>query len=160
MALTKRLYKNHQTVITAQNMNDIQDAILALEQRAGIVPGEGETTKIINVINADSSLTAAEAAAHPDGLYWVEIPVTFTDSTGALTFQLLGLAAKSGYTWLSYNAGQEGTTDENGVLIGWRYTALPQVTEDDKGKVLSVQAGSWAVVTAESLFPDGDEVEY
>lgn len=160
MALTKRLYTNHQTVITAENMNDIQDAILELEQQAGIVPGEGESTKIVNVINSVGTMTAAEAAALPDGLYWVASPVTITDSTAAISFQLQGLAAKIGYTWLSYSTGQEGTTDENGVLTGWRYAALPQVTESDNGKVLSVQAGSWAVVAAESLFPDGDEVEY
>ena len=122
MALTKRLYKNHQTVITAENMNDIQDAILALEQMAGIIPGEGETTKIINVINLTGALTAAQAANHPDGLYWVANPVTFQDATGALTFHLSGLAAKNGSTWLGYGAGQEISINTNGAIVSCRYT--------------------------------------
>lgn len=117
MALTKRLYKNHKVVITAENLNDIQDSILALEERAGIVPGEGESTKIINVINSAGTLTAASAAAYPDGLYWVAQPITFSGSTEGDTLEVVGLASKSGYTWLVYGSGGSGTTDSDGVII-------------------------------------------
>lgn len=117
MALTKRLYKNHETVITAQNMNDIQDAILALEQMAGIVPGEGETTKIINVINAAGTVTAAQAAAHPDGLYWVENPITLQNEAQSEQLEVVGLASKRGLTWYVYDNWSTGTTDANGVLL-------------------------------------------
>ena len=37
MALTKVTYENHKTVITAQNLNDIQDAVIALEGDMGDV---------------------------------------------------------------------------------------------------------------------------
>ena len=33
MALTKRVYQKGKTCITAQNLNDIQDAIIALEEQ-------------------------------------------------------------------------------------------------------------------------------
>lgn len=142
MALTKRLYKNHQTVITAENMNDIQDAILGLEQLAGIVPGERETTKIINVINPAGSLTAAQAAAHPDGLYWVVNPVTFQTEDQTRVFTISGLAAKTGNAWQNYGTGQEGTTDETGVLISCQSTVMARavnVAIDETGSGYTIE---------------------
>ena len=37
MALTKVEYVSGQTIITAENLNDIQDAILGLEETAGAI---------------------------------------------------------------------------------------------------------------------------
>ena len=42
MALTKRNYVSGETVITAKNLNEIQDAIITLESNGGITPHIGE----------------------------------------------------------------------------------------------------------------------
>lgn len=42
MALSKRTYVNGQIIITAENLNDIQDAIITLESNGGITPSIGD----------------------------------------------------------------------------------------------------------------------
>ena len=42
MALTKRNYVSGETVITAKNLNEIQDAIIALESNGGVTPHIGD----------------------------------------------------------------------------------------------------------------------
>lgn len=42
MALSKRTYVSGQTIITAENLNEIQDAIIALESNGGITPHIGD----------------------------------------------------------------------------------------------------------------------
>lgn len=42
MALSKRTYVSGQTIITAENLNDIQDSIIALEKNDGIIPHIGD----------------------------------------------------------------------------------------------------------------------
>ena len=42
MALTKRNYVSGETVITAKNLNEIQDAIIELESNGGITPAIGD----------------------------------------------------------------------------------------------------------------------
>ena len=153
MALTKRLYKNHQTVITAENMNDIQDAIIALEALAGIVPGEGEATRNISVVNPNGNFTLVETVGLPDGLYWFDNPVTFKDDTQTETFQLSGLVAKTENGWLNYDNGRACITDEFGVLIAWTYTSLPEATSENEGKVLAVVEGKWEVAEPQQVFP-------
>lgn len=153
MALTKRFYANHKTVITAENMNDIQDAILALEKAAGIVPGAGEATRNIAVVNPKGNYTLIETVALPDGLYWFANPVTFKDETQTETFQLYGLVAKTGDAWLTYDNGRTCVTDENGVMIAWTYTSLPDATEENEGKVLAVVEGKWEVAEPQQVFP-------
>lgn len=153
MALTKRFYTNHKTVITAENMNDIQDAIIALEALAGITPGEGEATRNISVVNPNGNYTLAETVALPDGLYWFANPVTFKDDTQTETFQLNGLVAKTGDAWLTYDNGRTCVTDENGVMIAWTYTSLPDATEENEGKVLAVVEGKWEVAEPQQVFP-------
>ena len=144
MGLTKRLYKDHEVVITAKNLNDIQDSILTLEERAGIVPGEGETTKIINVLNSVGSLTAAQAASLPDGLYWVVNPITFQNADKSQTYEVSGLAAKSGNVWQSFGNGKAGVTDDAGTLQRWYYFSLPSVGNKDEGEILAVdETGQW-----------------
>ena len=41
MALSKRTYVSGQTIITAENLNDIQDSIIALEKNDGVIPHIG-----------------------------------------------------------------------------------------------------------------------
>lgn len=146
MALTKVTYENHKTVITAQNLNDIQDAILELEKASGNVPGAGEATRTIAVINPRSNYTVSEAAALPDGLYWVENPITFTNAAKTESFSISGLAAKAERAWLVYETGRTCETDDAGVLIAWNYTALPDIADDAEGKILGVLNGRWTLV--------------
>ena len=42
MALSKRTYVSGQTIITAENLNDIQDSIIALEKNDGVIPHIGD----------------------------------------------------------------------------------------------------------------------
>lgn len=153
MALTKRFYTNHKTVITAENMNDIQDSIIALEALAGIVPGEGEATRNISVVNRNGNFTLVETVGLPDGLYWFDNPVTFKDDTQTETFQLYGLVAKTENGWLNYDNGRSCITDDFGVLIAWTYASLPDVTEESEGKVLTVTDGKWEVADPQQVFP-------
>ena len=160
MALTKRTYKDHKVVITAKNLNDIQDSIIALEKVVGIVPGEGEATRTISVVNPNGNLTLAEAVALPDGLYWFKNPVAFTNEDQTETFQISGLVAKQETAWLSYDTGTACATDDSGILQVWLYTCLPSVTEEDNGKVLSVVGGRWVTTDPESIFPDAEEATF
>jgi hypothetical protein len=153
VALTKRFYTNHKTVITAENMNDIQDAIIALEALAGIVPGEGEATRNISVVNRNGNFTLVETVGLPDGLYWFDNPVTFKDDTQTETFQLYGLVAKTENGWLNYDTGRACVTDEFGVLIAWTYTSLPEANSENEGKVLAVVEGKWEVADPQQVFP-------
>lgn len=52
MALTKREYVEGQTIITAQNLNDIQDAILDLEDTTSALDPSSSTSYEIGVDNA------------------------------------------------------------------------------------------------------------
>lgn len=160
MALTKRFYINHKTVITAENLNDIQDAIIALEKVVGIVPGEGEATRTISVINPNGNYTLGETVALTDGLYWVANPIAFANEDATETFQLMGLVAKSGSVWVVYDTGSCCTVDDAGVLQSWFYIGLPPVTEENEGMVMAVSGGRWAAADPQTIFPDGDEVAY
>lgn len=48
MALNKRLYKDNETVITADNLNDIQDEIIANQQAIEELQKQGASTNIVN----------------------------------------------------------------------------------------------------------------
>lgn len=160
MALTKRLYKNHKVVITAENLNEIQDAIIELERVVGIVPGEGESVWNVTIINPNSNYTLAETVALPDGLYWVLNPITFTSEDQTETFTISELVAKYGYAWQVYASGRSCVTDAAGVLQAWAYTALPEVTSDDEKKLLAVMDGEARWASIDEIIPDGDEVAY
>lgn len=48
MGLTKREYIARRTSITSQNMNDIQDAIIALEKRTENFPDDAHINELID----------------------------------------------------------------------------------------------------------------
>lgn len=71
MALTKRNYVSGETVITAKNLNEIQDAIIALESNGGVGMGiagatAGQIAKI-SAVDASGAPTAWEPADMPSG---------------------------------------------------------------------------------------------
>lgn len=73
MALEKVNYVAHKTKITAKNMNDIQDAIIALEKaiQSGVVGTAGSTDRIIYV-----DVLAKSWIPHPDGIGHYQIVET------------------------------------------------------------------------------------
>lgn len=71
MALTKINYVSGKTVITAENLNDIQDAIIDLERKDGVGMGitgatVGQIAKI-SAVDASGAPTAWEPADMPSG---------------------------------------------------------------------------------------------
>lgn len=53
MALTKREYVNNETTITAENLNAIQDSIIALEADAPVVLTEAEYYAMVDAGTVD-----------------------------------------------------------------------------------------------------------
>lgn len=80
MVLTKRNYVSGETVITAKNLNDIQDAIIALERNGGggmdiLGATVGQIAKI-SAVDSNGAPTALEPADMPSGgggREWVKI---------------------------------------------------------------------------------------
>ena len=71
MALTKRNYVSGETVITAENLNEIQDAIIALESNGGVGMGitgatVGQIAKIA-AVDSDGKPTAWSPVDMPSG---------------------------------------------------------------------------------------------
>lgn len=71
MALTKRNYVSGKTVITAENLNEIQDAIIALESNGGVGMGitgatVGQIAKIA-AVDSDGVPTAWSPVDMPSG---------------------------------------------------------------------------------------------
>lgn len=69
MALTKRNYVSGETVITAKNLNEIQDAIIALESNGGV--GMGITGATVGQI---AKIAAVDASGVPTAWSPVDIP--------------------------------------------------------------------------------------
>lgn len=90
MGLTKRVYENHKTVIPAENLNDIQDAIIALEKA---------------VIGADVSTVGASASAATYALRFQN----GTSAVGSVTFDKFGKPVR-----VEDNQGNVVTFDSSG----------------------------------------------
>ena len=58
MSFEKRNYISEQTVITVKNLNEIQDAIIALESNGGVTPHIGENGNWY-IGNTDTGVKAA-----------------------------------------------------------------------------------------------------
>ncbi len=61
MALTKVVYVNGVTVITAENLNDIQDAIIALEEAASVTIDTSLSTSSTNPVQNQAIANAIQA---------------------------------------------------------------------------------------------------
>ena len=61
MALEKVTYENERTVINAKNLNDIQDAIIALEDKVPLV-SESDNGKVLMVVDGVVSAVSIESA--------------------------------------------------------------------------------------------------
>lgn len=68
MALTKRNYVSGETIITAENLNDIQDSIIALESNDGVTPHIGDNGNwYIGSTNTGKPSRGATGATGPQG---------------------------------------------------------------------------------------------
>lgn len=134
MALTKINYVSGKTVITAKNLNDIQDAVLDLESKGGV--GMGITGATVGQI---AKIAAVDASGVPTAWEPVDMPsggssVTITDDdvtaerayAAAATPKVIGenIVIPSGNT-LKFIAAQDGIlTVENALLISLAYVNL------------------------------------
>lgn len=80
MALTKINYVSGKTVITAENLNDIQDAILDLERKGGVGMGITGATVVqiakISAVDASGVPTAWEPVDMASGGTTQEVKLT------------------------------------------------------------------------------------
>lgn len=134
MALTKINYVSGKTVITAENLNDIQDAVLDLESKDGV--GMGITGATVGQI---AKITAVDESGKPTAWAPVDMPnggssVAITDDdvtaerayAAAATPKVIGgnTVTPSGNT-LKFVAAQDGVlTVENASLISYAYVNL------------------------------------
>lgn len=134
MALTKINYVSGETVITARNLNDIQDAVLDLESKGGV--GMGITGATVGQI---AKIAAVDASGVPTAWEPVDMPsggssVTITDDdvtaerayAAAATPKVIGenTVIPSGHT-LKFVAAQDGIlTVQNASLISLAYVNL------------------------------------
>ena len=82
MALTKRNYVSGKTVITAENLNEIQDAIIALESNGGV--GMGITGAKVGQI---AKITAVDTDGVPTA--WSPVDMPSGGGGSAETFELI-----------------------------------------------------------------------
>ena len=112
MALTKRTYVDGETIITAQNLNDIQDEIIAHESNK--VP----ITRTVNskALSANITLSASDVGA---------VPTTRTVNSKALSSNITLAAGDIGYnSSATYSASTVGKaiSDLSGALIDIKTT--------------------------------------
>ena len=91
MALTKRNYVSGETVITAKNLNEIQDAIIALESNGGV--GMGITGATVGQI---AKIAAVDVSGVPTAWSPVDMP-TGADGTSS-GFRVLNASIDIGGT--------------------------------------------------------------
>lgn len=153
MALTKINYVSGKTVITAENLNDIQDAVLDLESKDGV--GMGITGATVGQI---AKITAVDESGKPTAWAPVDMPsggssVTITDDdvtaerayAAAATPKVIGenTVTPSGNT-LKFVAAQDGVlTVENASLISYAYVnlALAQANGQPLYSVEPIESG-------------------
>lgn len=153
MALTKINYVSGKTVITAENLNDIQDAVLDLESKDGV--GMGITGATVGQI---AKITAVDESGKPTAWAPVDMPnggssVAITDDdvtaerayAAAATPKVIGgnTVTPSGNT-LKFVAAQDGVlTVENASLISYAYVnlALAQANGQPLYSVEPIESG-------------------
>jgi hypothetical protein len=126
MALKKVNYVSGKTVITAENLNDIQDAVLDLESKGGV--GMGITGATVGQI---AKITAVDSAGKPTAWKPVDMPSggLSGDVTNIITYPVAQRYDVSdyykyvAYTQATLNA--DGTLNESG--IGFTTDYLPVI---------------------------------
>ena len=143
MALSKVVYVNGVTVITAENLNDIQDAIIALEGRASItVDAALSTTSENPVQNKVIALALGQKANSAD------VPTKVSDLTNDSGFQTAIQVESAIDQHLSAVYKAAGSVAS--------ISALPAPSESYLGYVYNVEAA----FTTTSDFVEGAGVDY
>lgn len=126
MALTKINYVSGKTVITAENLNDIQDAVLDLESKDGV--GMGITGATVGQI---AKITAVDESGKPTAWSPVDMPSggVSGDVTNIITYPVAQKYEVSDYyKYVSYTQATlntDGTLNESGV--GFTTDYLPVI---------------------------------
>ena len=94
MALIKRVYKDKETIITADNLNDIQDAIIALEDGLFSVDNDksGEVIEITDAGNRGFRSLSIFGKTTQDGTPTPDAPVELVSvgDSGSITVNVTG----------------------------------------------------------------------
>lgn len=138
MALKKTTYVSGSTIITAENLNDIQDSVISLENTERTSISGGSVTGGANALVTKEVLDAASQ------LIMDEIPSKLKNPY-ALTFT----GASSG----TYDGSSAVTIN---IPSGGGGSNLPAVTTSDNGKFLRVVNGAWSAVS----IPSGEGVNF
>lgn len=136
MALKKTTYVSGSTIITAENLNDIQDSVIALEN----------TEK--------TSISGGAVTGGANALVTKEV----LDATSQLIMDEIPTALKNPYA-LTFTGASSGTYDGSSAVtinIPSGGSNLPAVTTSDNGKFLQVVNGAWSAVS----IPSGEGVNF
>lgn len=178
MALTKRVYTDGETIITAQNLNDIQDEVIAHESNkvpiTRTVNGKAlssnitlsasdvsavPTTRTVNskALSSNITLTAADVSA---------VPTTRTVNSKALSSDITLTSGDIGYnSSTTYSSGTVGkaVSDLNGalnqigtVIMGSDVTNELRTAQVEEIKTATLTNGTWLLfgyVTFTEYFP-------
>lgn len=137
MALKKTTYVSGSTIITAENLNDIQDSVIALENTEKTSISGGSVTGGANALVTKEVLDATSQ------LIMDEIP-TALKNPYALTFDGAASGTYDGSSAVTINIPSGGGSN------------LPAVTTSDNGKFLQVVNGEWSA----SSIPSGEGVNF
>lgn len=164
MALTKRTYADNQTVITAENLNEIQDEIIRIGEAVDNGSGggvsvthewEGTVLKVTSASGTSSAdlkgekgddyvLTDADkqeiASMIPGSGGSVQVDSALSEtSTNPVQNKVVTVAFNQAMQLL-----------ETGVIP----KLLPDVTEEDNGKFLQNVSGAWSAVDVQPLMAE------
>ena len=130
MALTKVVYTDNVTVIYAQNLNDIQDAIIALEQ-SGFLPLAGGTMTGAIAMGSNKITGLANGTADNDAVNLSQMNSAISTNTAYFRGSFATRAALLAVSWQTSNpAGANYVTNNDFAIVQddesqndecWRY---------------------------------------
>lgn len=145
MALTKRVYVDGETIITAQNLNDIQDEIISHGNT--LVP----KTRTVNnkALSTNITLSAADVDAAPSNITEHFKWVSFVN-TSSITTQIDALNAAGAYFGnVSYASATGLPENLSGIIYAYCYGTnykriyYAPIASADKLYIIEKKAGTW-----------------
>ena len=162
MALSKRTYVGGTTKITAANLNDIQDSIIALEDKGITIDSALSSTstnpvqnKVVNSeLNKKLPLSGGTLTGNLTGKYITGTWLKTTDAS-ELSTTPTKIPVLDSEGWIYYRT-LEHLKSDLGVGNGGSSSNLPVVSTSDNGKFLQVVNGAWSAVS----IPSGEGVNF
>lgn len=162
MALSKRTYVGGTTKITAANLNDIQDSIIALEDKGITIDSALSSTstnpvqnKVVNSeLNKKLPLSGGTLTGNLTGKYITGTWLKNTDAS-ELSTTPTKIPVLDSKGWIYYRT-LEHLKSDLGVGNGGSSSNLPVVSTSDNGKFLQVVNGAWSAVS----IPSGEGVNF